>query len=48
LLIFLLNNIYKGGVAQKIGDEIPPASMPDDFFNTPPNQPIFDFECNQL
>jgi hypothetical protein len=37
-------NEFFTGVAQKIADEIPPASMPDNFFNTPPNQPIFDYE----
>jgi Reverse transcriptase (RNA-dependent DNA polymerase) len=36
-------NEFFTGVAQKIADEIPPASMPENFFNTPPNHPIFDF-----
>jgi hypothetical protein len=41
-------NEFFTGVAQKIADEIPPASMPDNFFNTPPNQPIFDFESTPV
>jgi hypothetical protein len=41
-------NEFFTGVAQKIADKIPPASMPDNFFNTPPNQPIFDFESTPV
>jgi hypothetical protein len=41
-------NEFFTGIAQKIADEIPPASMPDNFFNTPLNQPIFDFDSTPV